>query len=184
MTEELMRVAGMIEKQEEPIHDCGKDENPSTPDIVEGKEADQMVTPKATSSMPARTQEDENELTPEQGPVDQIKPIANQRDMQLDATVADQKIKYPNDVELLNTGRQETDRMIDLLCQELEQKRPRTYRHTARKQFLRFAKRKTQPRNIIRKARRQQLHYLKRNLKQLDWLITKYQSSKQITASI
>lgn len=105
--------------------------------------------------------------------------ITNKGDMQLDATVADQKIKYPNDVELLNTGRQEADRLIDLLCEALKLKRPRTYRNTARKAFLQFAKRKVKPQNIIRKSRRQQLNYLKRNLKRLDWLIKKYQTDKQ-----
>lgn len=69
--------------------------------------------------------------------------------------------------------------MIDLLCQALEYPRPRTYRQTARKMFLRFAKRKTKPRNVIRKARTQQLNYLKRNFKKLDLLIAQYQSSKQ-----
>jgi transposase, IS5 family len=185
MTEELMQVAGIIEKQQEQINDTGKNENKRTPeDIVDDNEADKneadkIVIPKATLPAPEEKQVDEKELIPEQKAADDIETITNKGDMQLDATVADQKIKYPNDVELLNTGRQETDRLMDLLCEDLEQKRPRTYRNTARKQFLRFAKRKTKPHNIIRKARRQQLNYLKRNFKQLDLLITKYQSSKQ-----
>jgi hypothetical protein len=62
--------------------------------------------------------------------------------MQLDATVADQKIKYPNDVDILNTGRQETDRLIDILCGQYQLKRPRTYRRIARMQYLNFAKKK------------------------------------------
>lgn len=179
MTEELMQVAGIIEKQQEQISDCGKNENTPPPDIIENSKADKTLIPQATSAAPQEKQEDEKEFTPEQKATADIETIVNKGDMQLDASVADQKIKYPNDVELLNTGRQETDRLIDLLCEALEQKRPRTYRHTARKQFLRFAKRKTKPRNVIRKARTQQLNYLKRNLKHLDLLITKYQSSKQ-----
>jgi len=179
MTEELMQVAGIIEKQQEPINDTLTDQSTPASDIIEGNETDKIVTTETTITGPVENQEEQKELIPEQKGTDDIKTILNKGDMQLDATVADQKIKYPNDVELLNTGRQETDRMIDMLCEALEHKRPRTYRNTARKQFLRFAKRKTKPRNIIRKARRQQLNYLKRNLKHLDLLITKYQSIKQ-----
>jgi hypothetical protein len=177
MTEELMQVAGIIEKQQEQINNSGDNENNQTPGIDKSSEADKIVSPEA--SIPEEKQIDHKALTPEQKAADDIETIANKGDMLLDATVADQKIKYPNDVELLNTGRQEVDRLIDMLCEALEHKRPRTYRNTARKQFLRFAKRKTKPRNIIRKARRQQLNYLKRNLKQLDLLITKYQSNKE-----
>jgi IS5 family transposase len=179
MTEELMQVAGVIEKKQQQINETKIDDNTPGPDIVENNEADKIVTSSSTLTAPEQKQEDQKEFVPEQKAFDDIEPIANKGDMQLDATVADQKIKYPNDVELLNTGRQQTDRMIDVLCQALEQTRPRTYRNTARKQFLRFAKRKTKPHNIIRKARRQQLNYLKRNLKHLDLLVTKYQSSKQ-----
>jgi len=164
MTEELMQAAGIIEKQPESIEDT--DRNADTPT-------------KSTYLAPGENPGDEKEIIGEQKATDDIGIKANKGDMLLDATVADQKIKYPNDVELLNAGRQETDRLIDLLCEKLDHKRPRTYRNTARKRFLRFAKRKTKPRNIIRKARRQQLNYLKRNLKHLDLLITKYQSSKQ-----
>lgn len=179
MTEELMQVAGIIEKQQEPINDNSKDENTSIPDNVDDSQADKNDTAETTSATVEKQQTGDKEAAREQEQTDDIEGKPNKGDMHLDATVADQRIKYPNDVELLNTGRQETDRMIDLLCQELEQKRPRTYRNTARKYFLRFAKRKTKPRNIIRKARRQQLNYLKRNFKHLDLLITKYQSSKQ-----
>jgi len=179
MTEELMQVAGIIEKQQEQINDESKEENKSTPDIVDDSHAGKNHTAEATLPEPEKKQADEKEAAPEQKQTDAIEGKPNKGDMHLDATVADQKIKYPNDVELLNTGRQETDRLIDLLCQELEHKRPRTYRNTARKYFLRFAKRKIKPRNIIRNARRQQLNYLKRNLKHLDLLITKYQSRKQ-----
>jgi IS5 family transposase len=179
MTEELMQVAGIIEKQQAPINDTRTDESTPTSDIIEGNETDKIVTTETTTTGPVENQEEEKEFIPEQKGTDDNKTISNKGDMQLDATVADQKIKYPNDVELLNTGRQETDRMIDVLCEALGQRRPRTYRNIARKHFLRFAKRKTKPHNIIRKARRQQLNYVKRNLKHLDLLVTKYQSSKQ-----
>jgi IS5 family transposase len=177
MTEELMQVAGVFEKQHEQSSDTGNNENAGRPDNGGNNEGDETVAEK--SPLPeSQNQVAKQEDRPEQKLVNDIEAITNKGDMQLDATVADQKIKYPNDVELLNTGRQEMDRLIDLLCEELKQKRPRTYRNTARKQFLQFAKRKVKPKNIIRKARRQQLNYLKRNLRQLDLLTTKYQSGK------
>lgn len=36
-------------------------------------------------------------------------------ELKLDATVADQYITYPNDLGLLNSGREKTERMIDVL---------------------------------------------------------------------
>lgn len=180
MTEELMQVAGIIEKQPEPLKDIGDNHNNQTPGTDRSNEVDTITQTETALPIPGqKEQADQKEIAHEQKQTDAIETIANKGDMLLDATVADQKIKYPNDVELLNTGRQETDRMIDMLCEALEHKRPRTYRNTARKQFLLFAKRKNKPRNIIRKSRRQQLNYLKRNLKQLDLLIIKYQSIKQ-----
>jgi len=171
MTEELMQAAGIIDKKEDQSHDGVKNKNTTTPDNDDDNDADKTGTQKGSSAA-IQSQVSESKA------VNDTKAITNKGDMQLDATVADQKIKYPNDVELLNTGRQETDRMIDMLCEALKQKRPRTYRNRARKEFLQFAKRKTKPHNIIRKARRQQLNYLKRNLSQLDLLVEKYQSAK------
>jgi transposase, IS5 family len=108
MTEELMRAAGIIEKSDQQKDNKSDDEQNQ-----HGGEA-------------TREQASDNADNVEQA-------LSNKGDLKLDATVADQKIKYPNDVDLLNTGRQETDRMIDMLCTGLEVKRPRTYRRRARK---------------------------------------------------
>jgi hypothetical protein len=151
MTEELMQAAGVIEKKEDQGRHGGKSSTTTTSD----NSGDNHVAKTVTQKVPQA--EIQSQVAPEQKAVSDTKAITNKGDMQLDATVADQKIKYPNDVELLNTGRQETDRMIDMLCEALKHKRPRTYRNRARKEFLQFAKRKTKPHNIIRKARRQQL---------------------------
>lgn len=84
----------------------------------------------------------------------------------LDATVADQYIKYPTDVELLNDSRQKSERIIDALysISKLE-KKPRTYRRKARKEFLLFTKKKKKTLREVRKAVGKQLRYLGRNLK-------------------
>ncbi len=52
-----------------------------------------------------------------------------------------------------------------------KQPRPRTYREKARRQFVAFVKQKSRTRNKIRKANRQQLGYLKRNLQAIDRLL-------------
>jgi IS5 family transposase len=150
MTEELMREAGVLQQLEQ--NETGKQNEDSSP----GEETKEVS--------------DEQASLCEQQPDDKKQPD-NKGVMQLDATVADQKIKYPNDVDLLNTGRQETDRLIDILCEEYELTRPRTYRNVARKQYLNFAKKKNKPFKQIRKARKQQLQFLKRNLKRLDEVI-------------
>lgn len=83
----------------------------------------------------------------------------------LDATVADQYIKYPTDVELLNDSRQKSEGIIDALysISNLE-KKPRTYRRRARKDFLLFTKKKKKTLKEVRKAVGKQLRYLGRNL--------------------
>jgi hypothetical protein len=51
--------------------------------------------------------------------------------------VADQYITYPTDLKLVNTAREETERLIDVLNTEGESdKKPRTYRRKARKEYL------------------------------------------------
>ncbi|MDP2366120.1 MAG: IS5 family transposase [Ignavibacteria bacterium] len=84
----------------------------------------------------------------------------------LDATVADQYIKYPTDVELLNDSRQKSEGIIDALysISKLD-KKPRTYRRKARKEFLLFTKKRKKTLKEVRKAVRKQLQYLGRNLK-------------------
>ena len=55
----------------------------------------------------------------------------------VDATAAEQEIRYPTDLGLLNEAREFTEQIIDVLypVSELD-KNPRTYRQNARKSFL------------------------------------------------
>lgn len=50
-------------------------------------------------------------------------------------------------------------------------KKPRTYRQKARKDYLKFAKKKKPSQKERRNAVKQQLQYVKRNLRQIDKLI-------------
>jgi hypothetical protein len=91
----------------------------------------------------------------------------------VDATCAPADIRYPTDVSLLNEAREKTDKLIDELHTPLigKQARPRTYRVKARRAFVAFARRKKPNRKVIRRATRQQLAFLRRNLKQIDRLL-------------
>lgn len=97
--------------------------------------------------------------------------------LKLDATVADQMIKYPTDLDLLNDSRQESERIIDVLCEQLEvEKKPRTYRKKARQQYLSLAKKKKKSTKEIHKAIGKQLNYVSRNLKSINTLLDRFES--------
>jgi IS5 family transposase len=91
----------------------------------------------------------------------------------MDATCAPADIRYPTDVSLLNEAREKTDAIIDVLHAPLvgKSRRPRTYRKTAARDFKAFILRKKPRRNVIRKAIRKQLGYLRRNLNHIEKLL-------------
>lgn len=61
----------------------------------------------------------------------------------VDATVAEQAIRYPTDLSLLNEAREFSERIIDTLCRWLKvDNKPRTYREKARQAYLAIAKQK------------------------------------------
>jgi IS5 family transposase len=111
--------------------------------------------------------EDSDEDPPEDYP-------PNQGQLLLDATVAPADIHYPTDLHLLNQARASSERILDQLWETVRQpgqRKPRTYRHQARRHFLKVAKKRRPTRRQIRKAIGQQLRYLRRNLKQIRQLV-------------
>ena len=90
----------------------------------------------------------------------------------VDATCTPADIHYPTDLGLLNEAREKSEEIIDVLFQYQTEKtqKPRTYRQKARKQYLRFAKKKKLSAKSIRKGCGQQLRYLKRTLKHIEKL--------------
>lgn len=89
--------------------------------------------------------------------------------LQMDATVSDIYIKYPTDLDLLNTSREWSEKIIDILYDKLTKAalwqdiKPRTYRKLARKEYLNVAKKKRRTKKELRRAIKLQLNYLKRN---------------------
>ena len=59
----------------------------------------------------------------------------------LDATVAPQQIRFPTDISLLNEAREISDQIIDRLYPHSHlEKKPRSYRQRARKDYLALVK--------------------------------------------
>jgi len=92
--------------------------------------------------------------------------IIKGKGMLVDATVFPEKIKYPNDVGLLNDVRVWLVRNIKRIGKTIG-KKYRTRPREARKEYLNFSKKKTKTKKTIRKGKKKMLQYVRRNLKQL-----------------
>ncbi|NET03697.1 MAG: IS5 family transposase [Symploca sp. SIO2B6] len=97
----------------------------------------------------------------------------NQGQLILDATCSPADISYPQDLGLLNQARVKTEKIIDTLYEPLKEKlekKPKTYRNLARKNYLQVAKKRRPSKKERRKAIKKQLQYVKRNLSHIDQL--------------
>jgi hypothetical protein len=104
------------------------------------------------------------------------KSITHKGELKIDATVADQEIRYPNDLSLLNEARIKTEIIIDLLFNEhrdLYSVKPRTYRRKASEIYLTEAKKKKKQKKEIRKALRFLLNCVERNLGHINSILDK-----------
>lgn len=91
--------------------------------------------------------------------------------LKIDATVADQYIRYPNDLSLVNEARVKTEAIIDRLWERTKGRlevKPRTYRKVAHKRYLSQAKKKNASRASLRKTLRYLLNCVERNLGHID----------------
>ena len=95
----------------------------------------------------------------------------NEGTLIVDATCAPSYVKYPQDIELLNKARENTEDMITELHDPKDGRKPRTYKKQARKDYLNMVRKKKKTSNEIRKGIRKQLQYLARNLKSIDILL-------------
>lgn len=119
---------------------------------------------------------DEESNTPNEEANDEIISPNHRGRLLLDATACPQDIAYPTDLNILNDAREKSEDLIDFLFNvELHQKKPRTYRKKARKNYLRTAQKKIKSKNEIRTSVGKQLRYLKRNIKHIHKLLDAYQ---------
>jgi len=102
----------------------------------------------------------------------------NKGTMILDATVAPADVRYPTDLSLLNESRENTEEMIDELWGYIERKGHKTgyFRKKARSKYLKVAKQRKPRKKAIKKAIREQLGYVKKNLETLDGLMGEAES--------
>ena len=91
-------------------------------------------------------------------------PAENEGTLILDATCAPQNIAFPQDVNLLNESREDLEAIIDTICYEYNEAKPRTYREIARSDYLALAKRRKRSATVIRNTIKHQLQYVKRDL--------------------
>ncbi|BCL62224.1 hypothetical protein DGMP_29170 [Desulfomarina profundi] len=83
-------------------------------------------------------------------------PVDNRGKLLVDATVAEQSIKYPMDLSLLGEAREISENLIDELYALSDYtKKPRTYRRKARKQYLSLAKNKRPSLKVRRRGLRE-----------------------------
>jgi len=127
------------------------------------------VTQKAAAQAP-KTSEEKSGDDKDDGPG--AAASSNKGKLVVDATCTPADITFPTDLKILNTAREKSEEIIDILHRPLKgkHKKPRTYRKKARKEFLSAAKSKRLSHSKRRKAIRKQLGYLKRNLKTIDKL--------------
>lgn len=94
------------------------------------------------------------------------KKIIKAKGVLVDATVVPEKIKYPNDISLLNDVRKWLVEKIDVIKTTTKEK-VRTYKRVAKKLYLNFAKKKKKTKKEIERTKRQMLQFVRRNLRQL-----------------
>ena len=98
----------------------------------------------------------------------------------LDATCVPSDIRFPTDVSLLNEGRECLEGIIDEQHKQglTGGVKPRTYRRIARKGYLRFVRNRKPTGKLIRKAIKEQLGYIRRDLEAIEACDTEYLSQK------
>ena len=102
------------------------------------------------------------------------KEIPNQGKLKLDASIADQYITAPNDLKLVNRAREETERLVDVLYEKgCYNKKPRTYRRNARKEYLVLAKKRNKTKRELRVNLGKQLRYVRRNISTIEKMLDK-----------
>ena len=101
---------------------------------------------------------------------------ANSGTLILDATCTPQAIRFPTDTSLLDEARKNAERLIDALHKAglTDGRKPRTYRVRAKNQYNGFSKSRKKTNRSIRACKRQQLNYLRRDLKAIDAVVRKH----------
>jgi len=92
----------------------------------------------------------------------------------MDTTCAPANITYPQDIKLCNEAREKTEKMVETMHERGSGEKPRLDKQKARREYLKVAKSKKRSGNVLRKAIKKQLSYIRRNLGYIDRLIQGY----------
>jgi len=92
----------------------------------------------------------------------------------MDTTCAPANITYPQDIKLCNEAREKTERIVEAMHERGDGEKPRLDKKKARREYLKVAKSKKRNGNILRKAIKKQLSYIRRNLGYIDGLMRNY----------
>ena len=165
---ELTRVVAECHKLMEEMVSNEKADKDDASDGDEGEE-------KGESSVGDKEQKD-GQSVPESTDTaesEDSKSVTHRGELIIDATAAELEIPYPTDLGLLNEARLQSERIIDVLwsVSSGEGRKPRSYRRKARKAYLSVSKKRQRSRKIIRKGIKQQLQYLRRNIKSINKLL-------------
>jgi hypothetical protein len=106
--------------------------------------------------------------------IDQGDVSDNAGTINIDASIVEQDIQYPTDLNLLNESREKREDLIDEICLKTNQEKPRTYRINARKLYLNTAKKRKKTKKEIQRSVGVQLNFVKRDLKHIDSLLCNY----------
>jgi hypothetical protein len=106
--------------------------------------------------------------------IDQGDVSDNAGTINIDASIVEQDIQYPTDLNLLNESREKLEDLIDEICLKTNQEKPRTYRINARKLYLNTAKKRKKTKKEIRRSVGVQLNFVKRDLKHIESLLCNY----------
>ena len=99
-------------------------------------------------------------------------PPENQGKLIIDATIAEQAIRFPTDLSLLNEARELSETIIDYLYKwHALTEKPRTYRRQARASFVSLVKQRRPSKKKLKHAIKSQLQYLRRNFKSIESML-------------
>jgi hypothetical protein len=145
------------QKDENRNKDDGKDDKKPSP-------SDSLADTRSEDVLPLRERETKGSLI-------------------MDATVAPQDIAYPTDLNLLSEAREILESLIDTMYEKSsDEKKPRTYREIAHKEYLKVAQNRNPSRKTIRAAIKKQLQYVSRNLKVVNRYMDELEISGILTA--
>lgn len=144
---------------------------------------EQIVLKRQSREREAQREKQKPEIEPSN--TEEGEPLSNknQGKLILDATCTPADISYPTDIKLLNQAREQTEKILDRLYEQVQDKfdrKPRTYRRRARKDYLAISKQRRPRHKKRRQAIGKQLAYLRRNISHIDTLLTTGASLSEI----